>query len=173
MFLIYLISAFYFLLIFPLFFKFYIFFDVENKKLAIIGKIFFIKAITGFISFNSGKIKYKLNSDKEKNLTIKNKGVRFSLDLLKDYAFLKKEVLIETGFKENNFFSYLCGAGLNETFFLLNFYKRLNVKNKIYIYEDEKIFKINVKLCVFFNILTLAITLIKILGDKIKNGKQN
>lgn len=171
---VYLISAFYFLLIFPVFCSLLGYYDRQSKRVYLAVYLFWsVKIWSGYVAFSEGKAFLHYTDRKAKALQMQSPaGIRKQFDITKGIEFYGIELFTEYGNSEGLIVPFEIGAGqrivTNTVFSILKTKKDfLRLKSNILLTEEEDCFHFSVKVTILFNLLTLLIIGTKILLEKI------
>lgn len=167
----------YVILIFPIFINLKVYVSGKEEKIFFNLCLFgFINILFGFVEFDDGillqlkrkRIKIKLNS----LLDIRKKAKP-----LRDYHFLKINIFMELGSNESLIVPLISGFIENYTvqiyrWLIINKKPYFEINNKVLVVENEKKIEIYTDALVVLNILMVLLSVIKIIVEKVKNGKQ-
>lgn len=174
---LYITVAVFVVLIFPIFIKTEVFFDKNVKKaffaITLYGKI---KILGGYAEIIKEGLAFHLSRKKAVILPFASLDMRKQFSLTKDYRIYSFYLLTELG-SENSaaipFTAAMIENVASKISFTVASYNnpRLKLRSDILLHEEESVFKINFGLNVLFNLLTVLITLTKIIIGKISDGK--
>ena len=168
----------YVLLIFPIFIRVNLTLKTDKEPIFYSVYIFnCINVLSGFIRLYSSYLINNINYKKEKIIPYTSLlNVQNKMKYLHDFHILKITSVINIGLKKNMEFMLYFGFVLN--FIFENIVKAVKeyknyVKTNYYInlIEKEKNFESNFSIGVVINGLTIIISLVKFILEKIKNGK--
>lgn len=162
------VVLFYFILIFPIFFGANIRFNLEEKRIFAVIKLFGVKVFTFYIDILSEGLIIHLTKKYAVIVPFaKIFDVRKKVEPLKDYHIIRFSSVIEIASEENPLFAYYIAHVLrffNE--FILWFFtcykpylKINNITNADY---GKNELKINIKFTIVFNLLMVIFSIIKI-----------
>ncbi len=162
------------ILIFPIFINIELFFSKNLKRLFFAFRLFgFISIIGGYIE--SVKEGFALHITEKKAFILSYStllNMRKKVKPLKDYHFKTIYSLSEIGYKDNSVAAVSVGFMINYIGFFVcrtleNEKPYLSIRNDINIYEGEDIFNYYFSGTVIVNILTVLLSIIKIIAGKV------
>ena len=161
------------IVIFPLLLNVDTLLSKENSKIYFVIKIYFIKLIAGYIQKTIDGV--AIHYSNKKALLIKNYellGLGKKFEPFKDYHLKTLKISLDVGNNEKNINRSICVFIINYILcttekILLVKKNYINFKYKINVFEKSNILNAYLNTKVLFNLLTVLISIIKILGEKI------
>lgn len=176
---VYLISAFYFLLIFPVFCSLLGYYDHQNKRIYLAVYFYGIKIWSGYIAFANNKAYLHYSNRKASVLRLESpQGIRQQFNLTKGIEFYGITLFAEYGSTENLILPFKIGTIqkiVTDIIFSVLKTKKdfLRLKSNVLLSAEETYFCFSAKAMVLFNLLTLFMIGIKILLEKILHAGKN
>ncbi len=160
--------------ILPIFADLYLFYDKNIKKFFFLFTLYRVPIFGGYGEKIQGGFVLHISDKKAVILPYSSiAGMRSQFNLRKDYYFRKLFLLTECGSKNAPFIPFFYAFSANILTKIVGAVSQTTggetqIKNNTIVYEDDSVFKISFRLNAVFNLITVFITLIKIILRKLE-----
>ena len=168
----------YFVLILPISVRFDNFYSSECKKLFYNISIYnLIKINSGYAEYDKGQIIFHVSNNKALILDLKSlTGLQEGVKPLKNYQVVSIKTKLELGGGGNCLAVYSIGYIISYfqnliCWIMMNKKPYLTLKNNVDLYENANFVNVYCESIVFFNLLSVSISLIKTLMEKLCKKK--